>query len=437
MPSLARIKRPAKALFLKQIKSKLDGEFSRHLLDIIDTKAALRPSAEPVSPIERQRLRSQLESLATRTLRKAWQRDLTPGQRRRVVEDVLEERVGFGPLEPLMKDPQVSEIMVNGPSTIFVERRGCIERTTRRFRDEEHLMGVIERILASSGREISMGEPYVDAYLPEGFRVNVAVAPIAQHGPVLTIRKFNRTLSSLEQLIRLGTLTPQAEQFLRLCVRGRLNILISGPASAGKTTLMNALANVIPAEERVVILEEYPELDLPSRHVVRLETRPPNAVGRKEVTLRELLRYALHLRPDRILLGEVRGAEALDMLQAMNVGHDGSMVTLHANAPPDVLHRITTLALLGLPELSLTAATWQFYAAVNLVVHLERMADGSRRVTNISATHRDAASGGLTDIFTLTQDAAGAWVLLPTGERPQFLDRLARRDVVIPDDVFS
>ena len=433
MPSQVRAKRPTDPLLLKKVKSKLNAEFSRHLFDIVDTRQ-LQPRLDPV---ERQRLLGRLESLAAQTLKRVWQRDLTQKQRRRVVTEVLEERVGFGPLEALMKDPTVSEIMVNGPSTIFIERAGRIEPTTLRFRDEEHLMNIIERMLASTGREISMAEPYVDAYLAEGFRINIAVPPVAQQGPVLTIRKPNYALLSLPQLVRLGTLTAQAAEFLQLCVQGKLNIIISGQASAGKTTLMNALANVIPVEERVVILEEYAELYLPDHHIVRLETRPANLMGRKEVTLRQLLKYALHLRPDRILLGEVRGGEAIDMLQAMNVGHDGSMVTLHANAPPDVLHRITTLALLGLPELSLTAATWQFYSAVNLVVHLERMADGSRRVANISEARRDASGNGLADLFTLTQDASGSWALVPTGLRPLFVQRLARRGVAIPNELFS
>lgn len=418
---------------LRKLKAKLDAELSRHLFDIIDTRSL----GTEVTPTEKERLRRKVEKLATRTFRTSWRRRLSPAQRDQVVNALVDQRLGLGPLEPLLNDPSVSEIMVNGPSEIFVERQGRLERTGLRFRDREELMTVIEKALASVGRRVSEAEPYVDARLADGSRMNVAIEPVALEGPCVTIRKFFRELLSVDQLIRLGSISAQATEFLKQCVRGRLNLIISGPAASGKTTLMNALAMAIPPDERIVVVEETAELQLPQHHLTRLETKPASVEGRAEVTIRHLLRNALHMRPDRILLGEVRGEEALDMLQAMTTGHDGSMTTLHANAPLDVLDRIATWALMSRLDLSSEAVERQVRSAIDLIVHLERFGDGSRRVTHVSEVRKDHAETPLLDLFVLMSHGPEAFSLLPTGARSAFHERLARRGVDIPDHLFA
>lgn len=417
---------------LNEFKDKLRPQ----LFDLLDLKSL---GAE-VTSAERERLRHKLEQLAARTFKGQWHTALHPEQRARMVNELLDETLGLGPLEGLLKDPAVSEIMVNGPSVIFVERHGRIERANVAFRHRDQLLYVIERILAPMGRRVTQAEPYVDARLPDGSRMNVALAPVAIGGPYLTIRKFSRELFSLEGLVRMGTLTQQAAQFLRLCTLGRLNIVISGAASSGKTTLMDVLANLVPAHERIVVIEDTAELQLNQHQVVRLETRPASIEGRGEITIRNLLKNAFHMRPDRIFVGEVRGEEALDMLQAMNTGHDGSMTTLHANTPLDVLDRIETMALLSRIDLSSVAVERQVRSAIDLIVHLERFPDGSRRVTHISEVRkgREASDAPLLELFTLVPigtDLRG--VLTPTGTRPAFLERLHHRGVEVPEHLLA
>ncbi len=417
---------------LRKLRAKLDTALSRHLMDILDTRR-LKPE---VTPAEKARLRGRVERVAATSLRHAWQEQLTPEERGKVVDELVRETLGLGPLEPLLADPTVSEVMVNGPSEVFVERNGRLERAEVTFRDEDQVMGLIERALAQTGRRVSQAEPYADARLTEGVRMNVVVAPIALAGPIVTLRKSPRRLFSMEELIRLGTLTREAAEFLRLCVLGRLNLLVSGPASAGKTTLMNVLAEAIPLTERVIVVEDVAELHLPQRHVVRLETRPATVEGTREVTLQHLLRNAVHMRPDRILIGEIRGSEAVETLQAMNVGHDGSMTTVHANTPQDVVNRLVALTVPSRPELAAGAIAQQFHAAVDVIAHLERLGDGRRMVTHVTEVRRQTGEEGLVDLFTLTEERLGSWTLRPTGKRPLFLQRLRRRGVHVPEALF-
>jgi pilus assembly protein CpaF len=318
--------------------------------------------------------------------------------------DALAERVvllasGLGPLEPLLADPAVDEVMVNGPSSVYVERAGRIERTAVRFADEGELMHAVERILAPLGRRVDEASPLCDARLPDGSRVNVVIPPLSLDGPCLTIRRFRRRGFSLRDLVANGTLPPTLAELLALCVAARATILVSGGTGSGKTTTLNALSGAIPGEERIVTIEDAAELRLRQRHVLRLEARPPNLEGRGEVTIRQLVRNALRMRPDRIVVGEVRGAEALDMLQALNTGHDGSLTTVHANSPADALRRVETLALmagLGLPH---TAVREQVASAVDVVVHQARRADGSRAVESMSEVVRAAGGTGVRDIY--------------------------------------
>lgn len=425
---------PENQVLLARLRAKLDRELSRHLFDIVDT----RMSGMTVSPLERERLRSTTDRVAAKTLRRTWRRELTPQQREQMVSALVSERVGCGPLDPLLEDSSVSEIMVNGPSQIYVERYGRIERTGRAFHDRDQLLTVIERILAPAGRQISVAEPYTDVRLADGSRVNVTVPPVAPEGPYVTIRKFFYGRLSLDHLVRLGTLSPQAEQWLRLCVRGRVNIVISGSASAGKTTLLNALANSVPLDERIVLVEEIAELWLPRHHVVRMETRPPGLEGRGAVTLRQLLKNALHMRPDRLLVGEVRDEAALDLLQTMNVGYGGSMTTLHADSPSDVINRIAVMALLSDVGLAPDVVKEQIRSAVDLIVHMERFSDGTRHVTHISEVGRGERELTLRDLFRLKIPApSGDRTLLPTGERPALLERLREHGMEVPDPLFD
>ena len=365
---------------------------------------------------------------------------LTPEQRVRVVTDLLYEIIGLGPLEALIQDPSVAEIMVNGPNEIYVERNGKIEPTDLVFRNGDHLVYVIERILAPVGRRVTYAEPYTDARLPDGSRVNISVQPIAIGGPYITIRKFSREILSFPQLIQRGALTEQVAGFLRACVQVKLNLVISGGASSGKTTLLDILADLIAPTDRIIIIEDTAEIQLRNHHVVRLEMRPSSVEGRLEVTIRDLLKNALRMRPDRIIVGEVRGEEALDMLQAMNTGHDGSMTTLHANGPIDVLDRIATMALSAPLELTETAVERQIRAAIDLIVHLERRADGARRITHICEvrTRLKAGDEPLVDLFTLDRErGASGGQLVPTGARPSFLGRIQEQQIQLPPGLFS
>jgi pilus assembly protein CpaF len=317
---------------------------------------------------------------------------------------VLRERVrllatGLGPLEPLLSDPRVDELMVNGPDAVYVERCGRVERTEVAFGSEAELLHAIERVLAPLGRRVDEASPLCDARLPDGSRVNVVIPPLALSGPCLTIRRFRSEGFSLRQLVENGTLDADAAEFLALCVAARASILVSGGTGSGKTTTLNALSGAIPGEERIVTIEDAAELRLRQRHVVRLESRPPSLEGRGEVTIRQLVRNALRMRPDRIVVGEVRGAEALDMLQALNTGHEGSLTTVHANSPEDALRRIETLALMAGVGLPHAAVRQQVASALDLVVHQARLADGSRAIESVCEVVRVAGGAGVRDVY--------------------------------------
>jgi pilus assembly protein CpaF len=368
---------------------------------------------------------------------------LSTSERERLVSDVQHELFGLGPLEPLLKDPTISDILVNSHDTIYIERRGKIEPTTVRFKDDEHLMRVIERIVSSVGRRIDESSPMVDARLQDGSRVNAIIPPLSIDGPVLSIRRFGADPLRMSALIDHKALTKDIADMLQMVVNARLNILISGGTGAGKTTLLNALSAFIPENERIVTIEDSAELQLQQPHVVRLETRPPNIEGKGEVTQRDLVRNALRMRPDRIVIGEVRGGEAIDMLQAMNTGHDGSLTTIHANTPRDALARLETMIQMTGMRLSDRAMRQQVASALNIVVQVARLSDGGRRVTSISeVTGMEGETITMQEIFQyertgVDKDGAVVGRFRPTGIRPRFAERLKSCGLQLPRVFFE
>jgi pilus assembly protein CpaF len=364
---------------------------------------------------------------------------LSPSERTHLEQQIADDVLGYGPLEPFLHDPTVTEVMVNGYDQLFVERGGIIEETEASFLDDAHVLRIIDRIVSQVGRRIDESSPMVDARLPDGSRVNAIIPPLSLRGPSLTIRKFATNALSLDDLVGLGTLTDQAADVLAQCVRGKLNILISGGTGTGKTTLLNAVSAYVPAAERIVTVEDAAELRLQQRHVVSLESRPPNVEGEGEVRIRDLVRNALRMRPDRIIVGEVRGAEALDMLQAMNTGHDGSLTTIHANSARDALHRLEMLVLMAGMELPMKAIREQIAGGFDLLVHIARLVDGSRRVTQITeiaGMEGDVVT--LQDLFVARSPEHGGYgssLLEPlgsTGLRPGFLSKLMANGVDLP-----
>src|SRR5215211_2225669 len=360
---------------------------------------------------------------------------LTREERRRIVREIADDILGYGPLEPFLRDDSVTEVMVNNYDMIFVERSGKIERTKATFADNAHLLRIIDKIVSQVGRRVDESSPMVDARLPDGSRVNAIIPPLALKGPTLTIRKFSRDPYTMDDLIEFGTLTPKAAQFLAACVRGKLNVLISGGTGTGKTTTLNAMSAFVPTDERVVTIEDAAELQLQQEHVITLEARPPNIEGQGEVRIRELVRNALRMRPDRIIVGEVRGAETLDMLQAMNTGHEGSLTTIHANAPRDALSRLETLVMTAGVDLPLRAIREQISSAFDLLIQITRLVDGSRRVTNVTEVLRmESEVITLQDVFVAKppdDDPANAGrtltLLSPltcTGLKPHFLEKM-------------
>jgi pilus assembly protein CpaF len=350
--------------------------------------------------------------------------------RLQVFRDVEDELLGYGPIQPLLEDDQISEVMVNGSKKVYIERSGKIIRTNIAFEDDEHVLRVIERIITPLGRRIDADSPTVDARLPDGSRVNAVIPPVAIDGPSITIRKFRKEKLTVKQLIEYGSLTSQMAEILRACVLARLNIVISGGTGSGKTTLLNVLSSNIPEEERIVTIEDAAELQLMQEHVVRLETKPAGVDGRGQVTTRDLVRNALRMRPDRIVVGECRGGEALDMLQAMNTGHDGSLTTVHANSPRDALSRLETLSMMAGMELPLKVIREQIASAVDVIVQQSRLRDGSRKVTAITeVSGMEGETVTMTDIFKFEQtgvstDGRVLGELRPTGIRPLFSPRL-------------
>jgi pilus assembly protein CpaF len=367
---------------------------------------------------------------------------LSRNERRRLFEQIVAEILGLGPLEPLLADDTVTEVMVNGSKNIYVERAGKIERTNAAFESDEHLMRIIDRIVAPLGRRIDESSPMVDARLPDGSRVNAVIPPISLVGPTLTVRKFSRTPFTVQDLINFGTLTPESVEFLRACVVSRINLIISGGTGSGKTTLLNVLSGFIPNDERIITIENAAELQLRQEHVVTLESRPPNIEGRGTVSIRDLVINSLRMRPDMIVVGEVRGAEALDMLQAMNTGHDGSLTTLHSNSPRDTLARLETMVLMAGMDLPVRAIREQVASAIHLVVHEERLRDGTRRIVSISEVQgMEGDVITMSELFTFEQTGleAGRVIgrLRPTGLRPKFITAIQASGIMLPPSIFG
>jgi pilus assembly protein CpaF len=355
---------------------------------------------------------------------------VTPQTRKAFVEEIASDILGYGPLDPFLADPSVTEIMCNAHDEMWVERGGVIERTNGGFTDEEHYRAVIDKIVTGVGRRLDESSPMVDARLPDGSRVNAIIPPLAIHAPVLTVRKFRADPYQVKDLINMGSVSMELALFLEACVRGKQNVVVTGGTGTGKTTMLNVVSSFIPEEERIVTIEDAAELRLMQPHVVSLEARPPNAEGRGEVTIRELVRNALRMRPDRIVVGEARGGEALDMLQAMNTGHEGSLTTIHANSPRDTLSRVETMVLMAGLDLPVRAIREQVASGIDLIVHLSRMKDGQRRVVEVSEVQ--GMEGDVIILQTLFDYDYHAGKVRWTGLRPHLLDKLADRGVPVP-----
>lgn len=367
---------------------------------------------------------------------------LSRTEKTRLFEQITAEILGLGPLQPLLEDDTITEVMVNGAKNIYVERRGKIQRAPLAFENNEHVMRIIERIVAPLGRRIDESSPYVDARLQDGSRVNAIIPPVSLVGPVLTIRKFARTPFSVDQLVQFGSITPEAVQFLDAAVKSRINIVISGGTGSGKTTLLNVLSGFIPADERIITIENAAELQLRQEHVVTLESRPANIEGKGEITIRNLVINALRMRPDRIIVGEIRDEAALDMLQAMNTGHDGSMTTLHSNSPRDTLSRLETMTMMAGMDLPIRAIREQVSSAIDLVVHQERLRDGTRKIVNITeVTGMEGDIITMTDIFIYEQigyeNNKVIGRMRPTGLRPKFMEKIEASGIHLPPSVFG
>ncbi len=367
---------------------------------------------------------------------------LSRPERGRMYEQIAAEILGFGPLQTLLDEEDITEIMVNGGKNIYIERRGRLHRVPVTFESNEHVMRIIERIVAPLGRRIDESSPYVDARLPDGSRVNAVIPPLSLVGPCLTIRKFAKRPITVENLIQFGSITQESIDFLAACVKARMNIIVSGGTGSGKTTLLNILSGFIPSDERILTIENAAELQLRQEHVVTLESRPANIEGKGEITIRTLVINSLRMRPDRIIVGECRGDEALDMLQAMNTGHDGSMTTAHSNSPRDTLARLETMVMMAGMDLPIRAIREQISSAVDLIVHQSRMRDGTRKVVNVtevSGMEGDVIT--MTDIFQFQQEGMEGDKIIgklrPTGLRPKFMDKLEQADIHLPASIFG
>lgn len=368
---------------------------------------------------------------------------LSQKERETLIVDIIHETFGLGPIEPLLSDPDVSDILVNRYNQVYIEKFGRLSKVDVHFRDDNHLMQIIDRIVSKVGRRVDESSPYVDARLPDGSRVNAIIPPLALDGPVLSIRRFGVDPLKMTDVLSFGSLNQNMALFLEACVKARLNVLISGGSGTGKTTLLNILSEFIPHTERVVTIEDSAELHLKQEHVVRLETRPPNIEGRGEVTQRDLVRNALRMRPDRIIVGEVRGGEALDMLQAMNTGHDGSLSTIHANTTRDAMARLETMVLMAGMELPERAIREQISSAIHIVIQLSRFSDGSRKITSISeVTGMEGLTIVMQEIFEykrrgIAPDGRVLGDFLPTGVRPRVSDRFKTMGIDIPANIFE
>ncbi len=401
--------------------------------------AEIGPNVDPTKTYE---MRKKIQQLFDSILETEGTQ-LTRADRVRLFEQIVADILGFGPIQPLLDDESVSEVMVNGPKSVYVERKGKLIKTEVTFQNDDHVSRVIDRIISPLGRRCDESSPMVDARLPDGSRVNAIIPPLSLIGPVVTIRKFSRNPLTTDDLINFGTLTPDMVAFLKACVEARLNVLVSGGTGSGKTTLLNILSSFIPGDERIVTIEDSAELQLRQDHVVTLESRPANVEGKGRVAIRDLVINALRMRPERIVVGECRGAEALDMLQAMNTGHDGSMTTAHANTPRDLLSRVETMCLMAGMDLPLRAIREQLSKAVEVIVQQSRMKDGTRKVTNI--TEVQGMEGDvivLQDVFVYEQtgiDENGKIIgrLRPTGIRPKFIEKFEAQGIFLPASVFG
>jgi len=398
-------------------------------------------AAMKFTPEERNRVKKAVTEILSSVLEEE-ATIISRGDRDKIISQVTDEITGFGPIEPFLHDPDITEVMVNGPRQVYVEKKGRITLTETTFRDDDHVRHTIEKIISPLGRRLDDTSPMVDARLPDGSRVNAIVPPLALNGPTITIRKFSADPYTIDDLLTFGTLSPDMAAFLKACVESRINIIISGGTGSGKTTLLNVISSFIPDRERIITIEDAAELQLGQEHVVSLESRPPNIEGKGQITIRDLVKNCLRMRPDRIVVGEVRGGEALDMLQAMNTGHDGSITTGHANSPRDILYRLETMVMMTGLELPMKAIREQIKSAIHLIVHQERFKDGSRKVTNITEiTGMEGDTLTIQDIFVFKQtgfDEKGR-VLgrhVPTGIVPAFIEKIENAGVQLPQKIF-
>jgi pilus assembly protein CpaF len=429
-PSLRRATTPSGA---RGISQQTKQEILKAVINALDK------STDITDPV---RVRQEILTTFEQVMQTADVPVLTRTDRLALFEEIVSDITGFGPIDPLLRDESVSEIMVNGPFKVYVERKGRLELSDVKFLNDQHVRRIIDRIISPLGRRCDESTPMVDARLPDGSRVNAIIPPLALDGSTLTVRKFSKTPLTVDDLVRFGSLTPESVQFLRACVMGRLNIIVAGGTGSGKTTLLNVLSSFIPEDERIVTVEDAAELQLRQEHVVRLETRKENIEGRGAVTVRDLVVNTLRMRPDRIVVGECRGGEALDMLQAMNTGHDGSLTTAHANSPKDTLSRLETMSLMAGIDLPLRVVREQIASAVSLIVFQERLRDGSRRVTYITEIVGLQGENYITqDLFRFElngiQDNRIQGALLPTGNKPSFLQRLEDEGVGLPEEFFT
>jgi pilus assembly protein CpaF len=412
----------------KQVHEKVVNQFGSEILGEGDSDA------------QREKLRGKIEELVIQIGSKE-DINLARKEHEQIIDDLINEILGYGPIEPLLNDEDVSEVMVNGVEQVYVERDGNLELTDVTFKDKDHLMNIIQKIVAPLGRRVDEQQPYCDARLPDGSRVNIIIPPLALDGPTVTIRVFEEDPLTIEDLIDYDTLSRQMADFLEGCVEAGLNIIVSGGTGSGKTTTLNCLSSFIPSGERIVTIEDSAELQLQRDHVVRLETRPPNIEGEGEVTMQELVKNSLRMRPDRIIVGECRGEEALDMLQAMNTGHDGSLTTVHANNPREAVSRLETLVMMGGMELPQRAIREQIASAVDLIVQQSRLRDGSRKINSITEIQgMEEETVQRSEIFTFKQEGMEEGEIIgdlkPTGVRPSFYERFEEEGIELPPDLF-